>query len=76
MQQAERGEGWQICDVSSAWKGVVANLLMGVPAVAQHMTRGPVPPPGPDGAFESLSYGNFDAEEALIEWEHLHRSEL
>ncbi|MEU7744699.1 hypothetical protein [Nonomuraea sp. NPDC049158] len=24
---------------------------------------------GPDGAFESLSYGNFDAEEALIEWE-------
>ncbi|MGW4021544.1 hypothetical protein [Streptomyces sp. NPDC005009] len=23
---------------------------------------------GPDGAFESLSYGNFDAEEALIEW--------
>lgn len=24
---------------------------------------------GPDGAFESLVYGNFDAEEALIEWE-------
>ncbi len=26
---------------------------------------------GPDGAFESLSYGNFDAEEALIEWESI-----
>ncbi|MFF7209419.1 hypothetical protein ACFZAU_02650 [Streptomyces sp. NPDC008238] len=24
---------------------------------------------GPGGAFESLKYGNFDAEEALIEWE-------
>lgn len=23
----------------------------------------------PDGAFESLVYGNFDAEEALLEWE-------
>jgi hypothetical protein len=26
---------------------------------------------GPDGAFESLSYGNVDAEEALIEWESI-----
>ncbi|MFE0465223.1 hypothetical protein ACFW1A_38820 [Kitasatospora sp. NPDC058965] len=24
---------------------------------------------GPDGVFDSLTYGNFDAEEALIEWE-------
>ncbi|MBT2233406.1 hypothetical protein [Nonomuraea sp. NEAU-A123] len=24
---------------------------------------------GPDGTFESLSYGNFNAEVALIEWE-------
>ncbi|XUL92079.1 hypothetical protein ACQ86D_40325 [Streptomyces galilaeus] len=24
---------------------------------------------GPDGVFESLSFGNFDAEEALLEWE-------
>ncbi|WP_328491647.1 hypothetical protein OHS59_02075 [Streptomyces sp. NBC_00414] len=24
---------------------------------------------GPDGTFESLSFGNFDVEEALIEWE-------
>ncbi|MFC9398663.1 hypothetical protein ACFTWS_36800 [Streptomyces sp. NPDC057027] len=24
---------------------------------------------GPDGVFESLTFGNFDAEEALIEWE-------
>ncbi|MFF2777556.1 hypothetical protein ACFVU3_21910 [Streptomyces sp. NPDC058052] len=28
-----------------------------------------VPPTGPGPAFESLSFGNFDAEEALIEWE-------
>jgi hypothetical protein len=26
---------------------------------------------GPDGVFESLTYGNFDAEEALIEWESI-----
>lgn len=26
---------------------------------------------GPDRAFESLSYGNFDADEALIEWESI-----
>jgi hypothetical protein len=26
---------------------------------------------GPDGVFESLAYGNFDAEEALIEWESI-----
>ena len=26
---------------------------------------------GPGGVFESLSYGNFDAEEALIEWESI-----
>ncbi|CAM5304409.1 hypothetical protein [Streptomyces aurantiogriseus] len=26
---------------------------------------------GPDRAFESLEYGNFDAEEALIEWESI-----
>ncbi|MGE7440023.1 MULTISPECIES: hypothetical protein [Kitasatospora] len=26
---------------------------------------------GPDGVFDSLMYGNFDAEEALIEWESL-----
>ncbi|WP_370088398.1 hypothetical protein [Streptacidiphilus sp. MAP12-16] len=24
---------------------------------------------GPDGVFESLTFGNFDVEEALIEWE-------
>ena len=26
---------------------------------------------GPDGVFESLTFGNFDAEEALIEWESI-----
>ncbi|MEU2281696.1 hypothetical protein ABZ614_06990 [Streptomyces sp. NPDC013178] len=26
---------------------------------------------GPDEAFESLAYGNFDVEEALIEWESI-----
>ena len=26
---------------------------------------------GPDGVFESLTFGNFDVEEALIEWEGL-----
>ncbi|MGW2402131.1 hypothetical protein ACWCYY_36830 [Kitasatospora sp. NPDC001664] len=26
---------------------------------------------GPDGVFDSLTYGNFDAEEALIEWESI-----
>ncbi|ELS58290.1 hypothetical protein STVIR_0734 [Streptomyces viridochromogenes Tue57] len=26
---------------------------------------------GPDGAFESSAYGNFDAEEALVEWDSL-----
>ncbi|MET7688461.1 hypothetical protein ABZT06_10850 [Streptomyces sp. NPDC005483] len=26
---------------------------------------------GPDEAFEPLSYGNFDAEEAMIEWESI-----
>jgi hypothetical protein len=26
---------------------------------------------GPDGVFASLVYGNFDAEEALIEWESI-----
>ncbi|MER6346251.1 hypothetical protein ACWC10_32115 [Streptomyces sp. NPDC001595] len=26
---------------------------------------------GPRGAFESLSFGNFDAEEAVVEWECL-----
>ncbi|MFE3286760.1 hypothetical protein ACFXJJ_27140, partial [Streptomyces sp. NPDC059233] len=24
---------------------------------------------GPDGVFESVTFGNFDVEEALIEWE-------
>ncbi|MFE7113586.1 hypothetical protein ACFU98_46400 [Streptomyces sp. NPDC057575] len=26
---------------------------------------------GPDGVFESLVFGNFDVEEALIEWESI-----
>ncbi|MFJ5638456.1 hypothetical protein [Streptomyces sp. NPDC093223] len=26
---------------------------------------------GPDGVFESLTFGNFDVEEALIEWESI-----
>jgi hypothetical protein len=26
---------------------------------------------GPDGVFDPLTYGNFDAEEALIEWESI-----
>ncbi|MFI1188213.1 hypothetical protein [Streptomyces californicus] len=26
---------------------------------------------GPGRAFESLSFGNFDPEEAVVEWEHL-----
>ncbi|XUL86384.1 hypothetical protein ACQ86D_06475 [Streptomyces galilaeus] len=26
---------------------------------------------GPDGVFELLTYGNFDAEEALAEWESI-----
>ncbi|MEY9988944.1 hypothetical protein ABIE67_000976 [Streptomyces sp. V4I8] len=26
---------------------------------------------GPGGAFESLSFGNFDAEDAVVEWECL-----
>ena len=26
---------------------------------------------GPDGVFESPTFGNFDAEEALIEWESI-----
>ncbi|MFF2819365.1 hypothetical protein ACFVT9_28060 [Kitasatospora cineracea] len=26
---------------------------------------------GPEGIFDSLTYGNFDAEEALIEWESI-----
>lgn len=26
---------------------------------------------GPDDFFESLTFGNFDAEEALIEWESI-----
>lgn len=29
---------------------------------------------GPERAFESLEYGNFDAEEALIEWESIFTS--
>jgi hypothetical protein len=26
---------------------------------------------GPDGVFESLAFGNFDASEAMIEWESI-----
>lgn len=34
-----------------------------------HETAAAVVAGGPGRAFESLKYGNFDAEEALIEWE-------
>ncbi|MFE2546132.1 hypothetical protein [Actinacidiphila glaucinigra] len=34
-----------------------------------HETAAAVVAGGPGRAFESLEYGNFDAEEALIEWE-------
>ncbi|MBK3568225.1 hypothetical protein [Streptomyces sp. MBT62] len=38
-------------------------------AAPSHEAAAAVVDGGPDGVFESLSYGNFDAEEALIEWE-------
>jgi hypothetical protein len=34
-------------------------------------SAGRVLQPGPGGAFESLSFGNFDPEEAVVEWECL-----
>ncbi|MGR3873002.1 hypothetical protein ACUXZZ_31150 [Streptomyces graminifolii] len=38
-------------------------------AAPNHEAAAEVAEGGPGGVFESLSYGNFDAEEALIEWE-------
>ncbi|MFE2417344.1 hypothetical protein [Streptomyces hokutonensis] len=39
-------------------------------AASGHEAAAAVVNGGPDGvSFESLSYGNFDAEEALLEWE-------
>jgi hypothetical protein len=36
-----------------------------------HQAAAAVVDGGPDGVFESLSYGNFDAEGAMIEWESI-----
>ncbi|SEL32658.1 hypothetical protein [Streptacidiphilus jiangxiensis] len=36
---------------------------------SDHEAAAAVAEDGPEGVFESLTFGNFDVEEALIEWE-------
>jgi len=40
-------------------------------AAPSHEAAAAVVDGGPDGVFQSLSYGTFDAEEALVEWESI-----
>ena len=47
------------------------SIIITFSVAPNHEAAAAVAEGGPCGAFESLSYGNFDAEEALIEWESI-----